>query len=169
MNKTPDEMIKHFIANEDFDKAKELLKMFFPKIKKDHEQREKYYGLMYDQLSSTILKGEGRVAFERRPMFNRRIIAVHRILDDMADKPLFLARVHGLCTELLERGAPHADRVVIDMVEYFGERREIGSDKRPEFTLTIPSALIKQKIESMKSKTPFFTLVDFAENMILPQ
>lgn len=45
----------------------------------------------------------------------------------------------------------------------------MDDEKHLEFVLTIPSALIKQKVESMKDKTPLFALVDFAENMILPQ
>lgn len=125
LNKTPDEMIRHFIANEDFDKAKELLKMFFPKVRKECEIREQYYMLMYEQIGAILKDATSsnpeNIAYWRgaRISFDHILTELLNLFDDVQDKTLFLKKVHRLCIELLEMKSTYADQVVVDMVKYF--------------------------------------------------
>lgn len=172
LNKSPDEIIKHFIAKEDFDKARDLTKMFFPKSKKDREDRDEYDLLIREAICNALKKIDEE-NMDRFGTTEGMFLQLHLMFDEAKSMEAFLLNLKRFCMELLYTLNIYTDQVVIDMLEYFGTRRYIdGAENRQELLLNVPSALMKWKneeAESIEDDDPPFTDILDSANAKLPE
>ncbi|MFA6256043.1 MAG: hypothetical protein WC606_02560 [Candidatus Absconditabacterales bacterium] len=172
LDKTPDEIITHFIAEKNFGKARELTKIFFPKIKKDCENRNEYYTLIREAVCNVLREIGSGDRENIGGLTDSMFVELDLLFDEQKHEFLFLGELHRFCIELLEIRSIYADDIVVSMLEYFGERRETDRRiKHPEFILNVPSALMKWKIENTEGaeeedEPPFPNIIDAAQSML---
>ena len=175
LNKSPDEIIKYFIMEKKFNQARDLTKIFFQKTRKNREDRDEYYTLIWEAVCN-VLEEIGNSNTENidvswRGLTDSMCCELHILFDEIKNKTLFLARLHRSCIKLLEWNTIYADHIVTDMLEYFAERREIDGEKnRPEFSLNVPTALMKWKVKNVahteEDEIPWRDIIDFVQSML---
>ena len=175
LNKSPDEIIQYFIMKKKFNQARNLTKMFFQKTRKNREDRDEYYTRICEAVCDVLEKMGNRntenIDVSWKGMTDSMFCELHILFDETEDKTLFLGRLHRFCIGLLQSNTIYADHIVADMLEYFAERREIdGQKNRPEFSLSLSTALMKWKIKNIahteENETPFIDIIDFIQSRL---